>query len=291
MQTTFTDRILLTLQNCLPARFMGACLYRLSRVETIWLKNLLIRGFSSIYSVNTSEAELPVPDGYRSFNAFFTRALHSDARPIDADPMQFVAPADGTIAQLGRATKGQLIQAKGINFSAADLLGDADLAVELADCAYTTIYLAPYNYHRLHMPAAGKLEQTLFIPGLLYSVNARSTALVPGLYARNERLVCQFNSTAGRFAMVLVGAMNVASISTVWGGEILPTADKLVQRHSYFGDSGPQLERGEYMGHFNMGSTVVILGPKSVIDWSANLQVGKTIRVGEAMARMAKASE
>jgi phosphatidylserine decarboxylase len=291
MHTTITDRILLTLQNCLPARFMGACMYRLSRAETSWLKNLLIRGFSSIYSVHTTEAELQVPDGYRSFNAFFTRSLRPGARLIDADPMQFVAPADGTIAQLGRASKGQLIQAKGINFSAADLLGDANLAIELADCPYTTIYLAPYNYHRLHMPVAGKLEQTLFIPGLLYSVNARSTALVPGLYARNERLVCQFNSKAGRFAMVLVGAMNVASISTAWSGEILSTADRRIQRATYPHDSGPQLARGEYMGHFNMGSTVVILGPQSMAEWSANLRIGKTIRVGEAMARMAKAGE
>lgn len=291
MYTTITDKILLTLQNCLPARFMGACLYRLSRVEISWLKNLLIRGFSSIYSVNTDEAELPVPDGYRSFNAFFTRSLRPGARPIDADPMQLVAPADGTIAQLGRASKGQLIQAKGISFSAAELLGDAQLATELADCAYTTIYLAPYNYHRLHMPVAGKLEQTLFIPGLLYSVNARSTALVPGLYALNERLVCQFSSPAGRFAMVLVGAMNVASISTAWSGEILPAADRHIQHHAYPDESGPQLARGEYMGHFNMGSTVVILGPQTVTDWSANLRVGDKIRVGEAMARMAKASE
>jgi phosphatidylserine decarboxylase len=291
MHTTITDRILLTLQNCLPARFMGACLYRLSRVEISWLKNLLIRGFSRIYSVNIHEAELPVPDGYRSFNAFFTRSLGPGARPIDTDPMQFIAPADGTIAQLGRASKGRLIQAKGIDFSAADLLGDTKLAVELADCAYTTIYLAPYNYHRLHMPVAGRLEQTLFIPGLLYSVNARSTALVPGLYARNERLICQFNSPAGRFALVLVGAMNVASISTAWSGEILPTVDGRIQRHTYPDDSGPQLARGEYMGHFNMGSTVVVLGPQSVLDWSANLQVGKSIRVGEAMARMAKAGE
>ena len=289
MHTTITDRILLTLQNCLPARFMGACLYRLSRVEVRWLKNLLIRGFSSMYSVNIDEAELAVPEGYPCFNAFFTRSLRPGARPIDADPMQFVAPADGTIAQLGHASKGQLIQAKGIDFSAADLLGDAQLAAELADCAYTTIYLAPYNYHRLHMPVAGRLEQTLFIPGLLYSVNARSTALVPGLYARNERLVCQFNSRAGRFAMVLVGAMNVASISTAWSGEILPTADRRIQRHTYPDDSGPLLARGAYMGHFNMGSTVVILGPQSVADWSTNLRVGSAIQVGTAMAQMAKA--
>lgn len=291
MHTTITDRILLILQNCLPARFMGACLHRLSRVEISWLKNLLIRGFSNIYSVNTSEAALPVPDGYRCFNAFFTRSLRPGARPIDVDPLQFIAPADGTIAQLGHASKGQLIQAKGIYFSAADLLGDAQLAAELANSAYTTIYLAPYNYHRLHMPVAGTLEQTVFIPGLLYSVNARSTALVPGLYALNERLVCLFNSPAGRFAMVLVGAMNVASISTAWSGEILPTADRRIQRHTYPNESGPQLARGEYMGHFNMGSTVVVLGPQSVLDWSANLRVGSIVRVGEAMARMAKASE
>lgn len=287
MHTTLTDQILLALQNCLPARFMGACLYRLSRAETEWLKNALIRGFSWLYAVNTAEAELPVPGGYRSFNAFFTRSLRAGARPIHTDPLQLVAPADGTIAQLGHACNGQLIQAKGIDFSAADLLGDPTLAAELANCAYTTIYLAPYNYHRLHMPLDGRLEKTLFIPGLLYSVNARSTALVPGLYARNERLVCTFNSLSGRFAMVLVGAMNVASISTAWGGEITPAADQRPQYKEYPDESGPQLRRGEYMGHFNMGSTVVLLGPNSALDWSDSLQVGHTVQVGQPMARMA----
>ncbi len=287
MHTKLTDRILLTLQNCLPARFMGACLYRLSRTEIDWLKNALIRSFSQLYAVNTAEAEFPVPDGYHSFNAFFSRSLRTNARPINTDPLQLIAPADGTVAQLGHASNGQLMQAKGINFSAADLLGDAKLAAELANCAYTTIYLAPYNYHRLHMPLDGRLEQTLFIPGLLYSVNARSTALVPGLYARNERLVCEFSSPTGRFAMVLVGAMNVASISTAWGGEIFPTADRRVQRHEYRNESGPHLRRGEYMGHFNMGSTVVLLGPSSVLDWSTGLQVGSTVQVGQSMARLA----
>jgi len=287
MHTKLTDRILLTLQNCLPARLMGACLYRLSRIETAWIKNALISGFSWLYAVNTAEAEFTVPGGYRSFNTFFPRSLRADARPIATDPLQLVAPADGTVAQLGRASNGQLIQAKGIDFSAADLLGDATLAAELANCAYTTIYLAPYNYHRLHMPLDGRLEKTLFIPGLLYSVNARSTALVPGLYARNERLVCQFSGPNGRFAMVLVGAMNVASISTAWGGEIIPTADRRLQSHEYPDESGPRLRRGEYMGHFNMGSTVVLLGPNSVTDWSADLQAGNTVRVGQPMARLA----
>jgi phosphatidylserine decarboxylase len=214
--------------------------------------------------------------------------LRPDARRIDPDPLQLVAPADGTVAQLGYASNGQLIQAKGLDFRAADLLGDAGLAAELANCAYTTIYLAPYNYHRLHMPLDGRLEKTLFIPGLLYSVNARSTSLVPGLYARNERLVCQFSGPAGRFALVLVGAMNVASISTAWGGEIFPAADRCVQHHEYPGETGPQLQRGEYMGHFNMGSTVVLLGPRNVMAWSAGLQVGSTVQVGQPMAQLAE---
>jgi len=286
MQIKFSDRLLLALQNCLPARFMGACLYRLSRSETRWLKNALIRGFSRLYAVNTGEAERPVPDGYCSFNDFFTRSLKSGSRPVDPDPLQLAAPADGTIAQLGHAISGRLILAKGIDFSAAALLGDEDLARELADCAYTTIYLAPYNYHRLHMPLAGTLEKTLFIPGLLYSVNARSTALVPGLYALNERLVCQFSAPAGRFAMVLVGAMNVASISTAWAGEIFPAGDSSIQRHEYPAGSGPTLERGDYMGHFNMGSTIVLLGPRSMKNWSEHLQVGSTVQVGQAMGRL-----
>jgi len=283
MNVGLIDKILVSLQRLLPARLIGNAVYHLSRIEIVWIKNALINGFSWLYDVNTGEAENPVPDGYQSFNHFFSRNLQEGARQFDTGPDNFLAPADGTIAQLGKAHEGLLIQAKGVEFSASDLLGDEQLAADLADASFATIYLAPYNYHRLHMPIDGELVQTLFIPGLLYSVNARTTAAVPGLYAINERLVCQFQSPAGPFAMVLVGAMNVASISTAWGGEIPSPKDYRIQRQHYSGSSAPMLKQGEYMGHFNMGSTVVMLGPENLSEWDSSLTTGDSIEVGSKL--------
>jgi phosphatidylserine decarboxylase len=286
MSPTLTDRILVTLQRVLPARSIGRVIYHLTRSELRWLKNALITGFSWLYSVDTTEAEKPVPDGYRSFNEFFTRSLKTGARIMNTGASTFICPADGTIAQLGKATDGQLLQAKGIEFSASDLLADTSLASELADCHFATIYLAPYNYHRLHMPLDGVLEQTIFVPGLLYSVNARTAATVPNLYAVNERLVCQFNNQRGRFAMVLVGAMNVASISTAWSGEITPPANGEIQKQYFSGTDTPTLSQGDYMGHFNMGSTIVLLGPSDMANWITELVPGTTVQVGQQLGKM-----
>lgn len=284
MPTKPTHSLIATAQRLIPARSLGRFVYWLARIETSWLKNFLINGFVWLYKVDTSEAAATVPNEYRNFNDFFTRSLKPDARPLEGDDNTLLCPADGTIAQLGRAAQGQLLQAKGMYFSAAELLGDAELAAELADCHFATIYLAPYNYHRLHMPVTGTLEQSIFIPGRLYSVNALTTSAVPNLYAVNERLVCQFNGPAGRFAMVLVGAMNVASISTAWEGEILPPADGLPVRKSFSGEHAPTLARGDYMGHFNMGSTIVLLGPSSIQGWQPTLRPGNTVRVGRRLA-------
>ena len=290
MPPTLTDRILVTLQRALPARSIGRVIYHLTRSELRWVKNILITGFSWLYGVDTTEAEKPVPDGYRSFNEFFTRSLKTGARTMNIGADTFICPADGTMAQLGKATDGQLLQAKGIEFSAHDLLADADLAAELADCHFATIYLAPYNYHRLHMPLDGTLEQTIFVPGRLYSVNARTAATVPGLYAVNERLVCQFNSPRGRFAMVLVGAMNVASISTAWCGEITPPGNGEVQHQYFSGTNIPKLSQGDYMGHFNMGSTVVLLGPHDMLSWGKEIVPGMTVQVGQKLGKMTEST-
>jgi len=284
MTVSLSNRLIIFLQRILPARTMGRFIYKLSRSEKRWFKDRFITIFCWLYSVNTSEAEKNIPSGYRHFNEFFTRKLKPDARPVDAQPNSLICPADGTIAQIGYAQQEQLLQAKGMSFSMQNLLGDAQMATELTNCAYSTIYLAPYNYHRLHMPLAGTLEKTLFIPGLLYSVNARTAASVPNLYAVNERLVCQFNSPHGRFALVLVGAMNVASISTAWGGEIIPAKDGNIVRSDFTSDpSAPKLDRGAYMGHFNMGSTIVILAPPDKLTWEPALQTGERVQVGQRL--------
>jgi len=290
MSPSLLDRLLVALQRITPARFIGRMIYHLSRCQVRWLKDLLIQGFCKLYDVDTDEAAKPVPAGYQSFNQFFIRELKPGSRPIDSAPDQLVSPADGRIAQLGQARAGQLIQAKGMHFSAADLLADEALATELADCHFATVYLAPYNYHRLHMPLDGTLEQTLFVPGLLYSVNERTARTVPSLYAVNERLVCQFNSPHGRFAMVLVGAMNVASISTAWGDEIPAPRDYRVVREHFSGTSAPSLSRGDYMGHFNMGSTVVLLGPAGLQGWHTDCAPGNVVRTGQTVGTLAPLS-
>lgn len=278
------DRLLLLLQRCIPARTLGNLFYVISRSRVVWFKNALTRGFVRLYSVNTEEAAAPVPDGYRSFNDFFTRDLKVDARPLCAAP-GFACPADGRIAQMGYAAKGQLLQAKGMHFSAAALLGDTHLAARFDDAAFATIYLAPFNYHRVHMPLAGWLATSLFIPGKLYSVNARTAASLPQLYALNERLVCHFESDAGPFVVVLVGAMNVASISTAWDGEISASGHSGIERHRYSAEAAetPRLARGEYLGHFNMGSTVILLGPPGQLQWDTALQPGTPVQVGQSL--------
>jgi phosphatidylserine decarboxylase len=281
MHLSATDRLFVTLQRCIPARLIGRLVYSVSRSRVRWLKNSLIRAFSRLYKVDIAEAAAPVPQGYSCFNDFFIRELRPGTRPIDAEPDSAVAPADGTIAQLGSAENGLILQAKGHSFSAAELLADSDLATELAQSRFMTIYLAPYNYHRIHMPIEGTLEQTRFIPGRLYSVNARTAATVPNLYAVNERLVCQFASPAGRFALVLVGAMNVASISTAWSGEILPDKNRAIINRRFPITEQPQLAKGDYMGHFNMGSTVIMLGPSGLTNWTSVLAPGDKIEVGQ----------
>jgi phosphatidylserine decarboxylase len=284
MQLSLTNRLLIQLQDRIPARRLGRLVYQLSRCEIRWIKNLLIRGFVWLYCVNKSEATERVPSGYKSFNAFFTRKLKGEVRSFDGRPGAIISPADGTVAQSGVARAGQLLQAKGMYFSGADLLGDTQLAEQLSDCAFSTIYLAPHNYHRLHMPIDGVLEQTFFIPGLLYSVNARTTASIANLYAVNERLVCHFRNEAGPFAMVLVGAMNVASITTAWGGEIMAGEDGGIIHTVYAGQAdAPRYARGDYMGHFNLGSTVVFIAPTGDIDWLPVAAPGERIQVGQAI--------
>ena len=286
MEASTFDKILVALHRLLPARLLGRLIYRLSRSERSWLKNMLIRGFTALYSVDTRDALHTNPEAYASFNAFFTRELRPGARPFTAARDALLCPADGTIAQTGHARNGSLLQAKGMYFSAEKLLGDAGLADELADAPFATIYLAPYNYHRVHMPLDGTLVRTRFIPGKLYSVNARTTATLANLYAVNERLVCEFATAHGPCAVVLVGAMNVASISTAWDGEIFPPADGAVEHRDFSAHDPVKLQQGDYLGHFNMGSTVVVLGPPGGCDWAEPTAPGRQVQVGETLARL-----
>ncbi|RMF99192.1 MAG: phosphatidylserine decarboxylase [Gammaproteobacteria bacterium] len=279
------SRLFVCLQHWLPARTLGRLVHRLSRARLRWWKNLLILGFCRLYGVDRASAARPVPDGYASFNAFFTRELKPGLRPIDPDPAALVAPADGRIAQFGEARAGRLLQAKGLDYSLADLCGSDRRAERYRDGAFLTIYLAPRDYHRVHAPAAGRLRWMHHIPGERFAVNAATAARLPGLFARNERLVCHFEGDWGPFAVVLVGALNVASIGTAWTGE-LPAPDRARLWH-YPPPSGPCLDRGQYLGQFNLGSTVILLLPPGAARLDPGLTLDQRVFVGRRIGSLA----
>ena len=278
------------LQRLLPAFALGRFVHWLSRRRAPWLKNLLIRGFVRLYAVDTAEAELSVPDGYASFNDFFTRRLKPNARPIDPEPDVLSCPADGRVHAAGRMRDGQLLQAKGMYFDTAELCGDASLAAAFTDGSFVTVYLAPHNYHRVHAPLSGTLRAMQYLPGARLAVNQTTAAAVPRLFSRNERLVCHFDADWGPFAVVLVGALNVASISTSWAGELLPLAPRRARLWSYPDASGPRLQRGDELGHFNLGSTVILLLPPAAIELDAELRAGQTVSVGERLGRLTQSN-
>ncbi|QHE84331.1 archaetidylserine decarboxylase [Hydrogenophaga sp. BPS33] len=245
----------------------------------------IIRRFIRKYGVNMAEAANPEPTAYASFNEFFTRALRAGARPL-ADAA-YVCPVDGAISQFGAIARDQIYQAKGHTYSTRALVGgDAALAAQFDDGAFATIYLSPKDYHRIHMPVAGTLRRMIHVPGELFSVNPATAQGVPGLFARNERVVCVFDAQVGEatvpFVLVLVGATIVGSMATVWHGIVNPPRPGTVREWSYE-DSPVHLQRGDEMGRFLLGSTVVLLWPRDTIAFNADWAPGNTVRLGEAM--------
>jgi phosphatidylserine decarboxylase len=284
---SFGEQLFAALQSVMPKHFLSRLVYALMRQRTPWLRNLSINNFLRHYRVDMGEAAQSNPLAYDSFNDFFTRALKPSARPIDMNPTAIVSPVDGTISQCGRIDGAQLLQAKGHHYSLLALLGgDAQMAQRYQGGEFACIYLAPYNYHRMHMPLSGKVNATVYVPGELFSVNAATARTVPGLFARNERVVCDFASDHGQFAMVFVGALFVGSIETVWAGEINPlprkhgTAVKITQ------GSGSVLSKGAEAGRFNMGSTVVLLFEPGRMHWNNHVQAGATVRMGEVIGTL-----
>lgn len=282
MKDTLRDRAFIRLQHALPqlglTRFAG----RIAASEKPWIKDRLIRRFVDAYDVDMGEAERPVGE-YKSFNDFFTRALKTGARPLaDADGY-VLCPADGEISQLGRIEKGRILQAKGHSYTVAELLGgDETLAEKFAHGHFITIYLSPRDYHRVHMPVGGRLRSTTYVPGDLFSVNQATAAGVPGLFARNERLSCVFDTPLGSMASVMVGAMIVAGIETVWGGRVVPHGKLLV---SDMPQNVPAFEAGDEMGRFLLGSTVVLLFEEGQVKFLPDLASGTKTRMGQALAR------
>lgn len=233
-----------------------------------------------------SEALQEDPTAYANFNDFFTRELKPGAREILADPTQLVSPADGAISELGLLEHGQLLQAKGINYSLTRLLGgNLEKAKPFMGGSFATIYLSPKDYHRVHMPLQGRLLETIYVPGKLFSVNQATADNVPGLFARNERLVCFFETPVGPMALILVGAMIVAGIETVWDGQVAPPAHKLTLKDF----SNPQpvvLEKGQEMGRFKLGSTAILVFGPGAVEWREELQNGTPVKLGEALASL-----
>ncbi|TCD06527.1 phosphatidylserine decarboxylase [Erythrobacteraceae bacterium CFH 75059] len=272
------------LQHVAPQRALTRIAGRFAASSNARVRHQLIRRFIRAYDVDMEEAERGMED-YRSFNDFFTRALKPGARPL-ADPARFVlSPADGAVSQLGRITGGRILQAKGREFTAAELLGgDADAARRFAGGEFATIYLSPRDYHRVHMPVSGTLRWTRHVPGRLFSVNTATARGVRGLFARNERLVCVFDTDLGSVAVVMVGAMIVASIKTVWGGLARGGDGKPLTRHyPALGPDSVRLEAGAEMGRFLLGSTVVLLFEPGRIRWRDELGELSVLRMGEAI--------
>jgi phosphatidylserine decarboxylase len=282
-------RLFVALQYLLPQHFLSRQVHRLARSRLKPVKNALIGAFMRHFRPDMSDAADPEPHDYPSFNAFFTRSLRPGARPCEPDPRALACPVDGTVSQIGRLDGLRMLQAKGHDYSLEALLGGASAWTQrFAGGSFATLYLAPYNYHRIHMPAAAALRAAWFIPGRLFSVNAVTAAAVPGLFARNERVVCAFEEGSLAFAVALVGALFVGSIATVWHGDVTPRSPRRATELPVdTGRSPIRLERGAELGRFNMGSTVILLLPPGAAQWLPQLQPGSPVRVGETIARLA----
>ncbi|HET6586208.1 MAG TPA: archaetidylserine decarboxylase [Oleiagrimonas sp.] len=253
-----TPKILL--QYLLPHRFLSRVVYHATRWTWRPWKNFLISQVVRRYQVDMAQAIQSDPLAYPHFNAFFTRELRTGARTVPTDPDAIACPADGRISQAGRIREGRILQAKGQDFSVAELLADEEAAAHYRDGHFVTVYLSPRDYHRVHMPLSGQLRHTTHIPGRIFSVAPAAVASIPRLFARNERLACHFQGEHGPFVVVMVGAMLVSSISTVWDGLVVPPyAGSITHRDA--SENAPHLSRASQMGRFNMGSTVIVLLP------------------------------
>ncbi|MDC9720957.1 MAG: archaetidylserine decarboxylase [Gammaproteobacteria bacterium] len=280
------DRLFVLMQYLLPQHLISRVVGILAHSSMPVIKDPFIRTFIKRFKVNMDEAERQHASEYDSFNDFFTRSLKADARAIDQNPKHLACPVDGAISQLGKINGQELFQAKGHQFNLTTLLGgNEELATPFVDGDFATIYLSPKDYHRIHMPCDGTLTHMVHVPGQLFSVNQTTAAQVPGLFARNERVVAIFDTEFGPMAMVLVGAMIVASVETVWAGLVCPKG-KAVSHFNYIEKAPIELKKGEEMGRFKLGSTVVMCLPKGVCHWPTELAAGTTTRLGQMFAEM-----
>ncbi len=277
-------RLFVWIQYLLPQHGLSRLVLAATRVRLRWFKNWTIRGFLRLYAVDMTEAAESDPYRYPSFNEFFTRELKLGARPIAERHDAIACPADGCISEAGAIDRDRLLQAKGRSYRLTELLAAQPWASRFEGGSFATIYLAPFNYHRVHMPLRGELRETVYVPGRLFSVNAVTAQHVPGLFARNERVLTLFDTAFGQFALVLVGALNVGSMATVWAGDITPAARRTVTR---LPAPPTLLEKGAELGRFNMGSTVILLFEPNRARWLPQVHAGSVVRLGQSLGVLA----
>jgi len=276
------------LQYVLPKHWLTSITFSLARIRNPRIKNFLIERFVKLYKVDTDEIRHELPGDFETFNAFFVRELKDGARRIDEDAASIVSPVDGTVSAAGNLRDNVLLQAKGLDYTLDDLLAtDLDEARAYSNGRFATIYLAPYNYHRVHAPFDARLVAARYVPGDLFSVNEATVSKVCGLFRRNERLVMHFNTERGPAVLVFVGALNVGSISTPWTGEIRPRRAGVVDVLD-LSSHDTQVAKGDLLGWFNMGSTVILVLPDGVAEWDSDLDPGDTLRMGEGIGTLAE---
>lgn len=282
---TLKEAITTIPQYILPHHFLSKVMSKFTHSEIKAWKNLMIKQIIKFYGVNMSEAKEQNIDNFSSFNHFFTRELKSDVRPVTTIKNAIACPADGTVSQAGLIEQGGIFQAKGMSFSATNLLGaDKNRANPFEQGSFTTIYLSPKDYHRLHMPVKGTLTEMIHIPGRLFSVNNATTNSVPGLFAKNERVACFFDTELGPMVLVLVGAIFVSSIETKWHGVVTPPTRDSVRSWKYQNNE-IVIAKGEEIGRFNMGSTIIVLFGKDKIKWNDNFKPGNKVKLGEMIGK------
>ena len=270
-------------QYLTPQHLLSRVIGKLASCNKPWLKDNLIKLFIDRYQVDMSIAENPDPKSYSCFNDFFTRPLAQGQRPIAEGEQTIACPADGAVSQIGKIELGRVMQAKGQDYSLLELIGgDSDLAAQFQEGNFATIYLSPKDYHRVHMPFTGTLKTMIHVPGDLFSVNDTTAANVPRLFARNERVVCIFETTVGPMAVILVGAMIVASIETVWAGQVTPV-NKQIRQWNYNNQEPITLNKGDELGRFKLGSTAIVLFGKDTANWSETLAAKDPVLMGQAM--------
>ena len=264
-------------QSLVPQHQLSRVVGKLAESESLLVKTAVIQAFKSKYGIDLSIAQQADALKYKSFNEFFTRALKDGVRVVDNAQDSIVSPADGAISQIGSIDDGEVFQAKGQSFSVEKLIGDPQLAQPFKHGQFATVYLSPRDYHRVHMPLTGRLTETLYIPGELFSVNQVTAENIPGLFARNERMVCLFDTELGRMAVVLVGAMIVAGIETVVTGKVKPTGRLELNHHDVV------LEKGDELGRFYLGSTAIVLFEKDKMAWESQFKANSVVVMGEKL--------